>query len=227
MLMAREPLTLPPMTLDHLTGKEGEPLTREEIELNKVLMGLGLDPIRNRPRPSCPWPRQNPERKDWLVLIVEPQQEVRTHVTLKSYQLRTYLPLVPFTTTRGVRRTKVTVYRPMMRGYLFVHEQAVEDLLLLNRPLPIHGFLKFDDRAARVADSDLRKVQNIEEELAKPKPIQSIWDVGEIVRIIEGPFTGFNATITDLANATRIRVDVPFMKRAVPMTVDADHLEKL
>lgn len=228
MLMAQEANKLPPMTLEHLTGREGEPLTPEEIAMNEVLVGAEIEPIRNRARPACPWPhRVDGQKQQWLVLLIEPQQEVRVHVCLKSYQIRNYLPLLPHVTTRGIRRTKVTVYRPMMRGYLFVHEETVEELPYLNRPLPIHGFLRFGDQLARVADKDVRRVQNAEEELAKPKPIQSIWSVGEVVRITDGPFTGLNATITDLATGDRIRVDLPFMKRAVPMSLGADQLEKL
>lgn len=163
----------------------------------------------------------------WYALLIEPQQEVRTYRTLQSYRVRTCMPLVPHWTTRGVRRTKVQVFRPMLRGYLLVREDSVEDLRCIRQPLPVHGFLRFGDCIAVVSQRDIDRLTNIEQELAKPKPIQSIWDVGEVVRINEGPFMGFNATITDLANGERIKVDVPFMKRAVSMTLDAVHLDKL
>lgn len=221
----------PPMTMaDFERGLEQRERT---IEVNKMLVGCGLDPsFVPTNAPVCSWPRLRPiESVDrvFLILLIEPQQEVRVAETLKSYRIGHYLPLVPHVTTRGVRRVKVTVYRPMMRGYLFVDEASCEELELLNmqRRLPIHGFLRFGTQHAIVSQDALRKIGDVEQELAKPKPIQSIWDVGEVVRINEGPFMGFNATITDLANGDRITVEVPFMKRAVPTSLDSAHLDKL
>lgn len=196
--------TLPPMTIDHLADSDE--------------------------RPRCVWPRRAEScGKPWYLLLIEPQQEVRVSVVLNSYRIPNFLPMMPQVTTRGVRRTKVTTLRPFLRGYLLIPHQGVEPFVELSerRPLPVHGFLRFGDVLARVSDGEVLKLRHIEQELAKPKPIQSIWDVGEVVRISEGPFTGLNATITDLANGTRIRVDLSFMRRAVSTTLDADHLEKL
>ncbi len=200
MLMASE--ALPPMTLDHLTGTDAEP--------------------------SCAWPHAK-EGGSWYLLLIEPQQEVRVSVTLNSYKVQNYLPMVPHITTRGVRRTKITAYRPMMRGYLLVAGDALDafDGVQRRRPLPVHGFLRFGDHVATVSECIIRRLRHIEEELGKPKSVQSIWSVGEVARISDGPFWGLNCVVTDLANGTRITVEVPLLGRKVPMSIDETFLEKL
>jgi transcription antitermination factor NusG len=169
-----------------------------------------------------------PPGREWYVLLIEPQQEVKVYTQLKSYQLNVYLPLVPHVTTRGVRRTKVPVFRPMMRGYLFVDAASLDaGMAHIERQPAIHRFLQFGDSYATVADAVIDRVRHIEQELARPKTVQSIWSVDEVVRISDGPFAGLNATITDLANGRRIRVDIALMRRAVSTTMDASQLEKL
>jgi transcription antitermination factor NusG len=168
------------------------------------------------------------DERRWYILLIEPQQEVRSYTCLKSYGLKVYLPLIPCLTTRGVRRTKVTVYRPMMRGYLFVDEGSLaEGMMHIERMPAVHRFLQIGSRYATVPNGQMERVRHIEQELAKPKPFQSIWDVGEVVRINDGAFWGLSATIVDLANGERIRVEVSLLGRSVPMTVDSDILDKL
>lgn len=228
MLMATEKWK--PMSIDDAAFIENaEPLSEKEIEMNVVLIGLGLDPIRRRPAPACVWRHRSAGDEYYLVMATEPQQEVRTTVTLQAFRVPYYLPMVAHVTTRGIRRTKVTSYRPMLRGYILVPRHACEQIVELHqrRPMPIHGFLRFGDRLATVAARDVDRLRNVEEELAKPKAVQSMFDVGEVVRISDGPFSGLNATITDLANGKRITIDLPFMRRAVSTTVDVEQIEKL
>lgn len=163
----------------------------------------------------------------WCALLIEPQQEVRVNETLRSYQVRTCMPLVPHWTTRGLRRTKVQVYRPMLRGYILVRDDSFDDLRSIRRPLPIHGFLRFGDCLAIVTEQEMQRLANQEQELAKPRPIQANWEVGEVVRINKGPYHGFQVPIMDLANGERITVEVKLFGRHIPMPMDEDAIEKL
>lgn len=168
------------------------------------------------------------EPPSWFVLIIEPQQEVKVFTQLRSYGLNVYLPLVPSVVTRGCRRAKSTVWRPMMRGYLFVEgESLAEGMIHIHRQPAVHRFLRFGDVYAVVPDWQMERVRNQEEEAARPKPVQADWSVGEVARIGDGPFWSLNATIIDLANNDRITVEVSLLGRSVPMSVDASILEKL
>jgi transcription antitermination factor NusG len=164
-----------------------------------------------------------------VVLVCEPQQAVRATVTLQAFRVPYYLPMIKRITTRGLRRTKVTSYRPLLGDYILMPERSIEPLFRLHqrRPLPIHRFLRVGDCLAMVSEQEVRRLRNQEEELARPKPFESIWSVGELARVTEGPFIGFNVTVVDLADGERIRVEIPMFGRAVPMPIDSASLEKL
>ena len=163
----------------------------------------------------------------WCALRIEPQQEIKVNLTLRSHRIHTCLPLVPGWTTRGVRRTKVAVYRPMLRGYILVRDDSFEDLCGIRQPLPVHGFLRVGNCLAVVTEQEMQRLLSQEQDLAKPRAIQAEWEVGEVARICDGPFYGLNATITDLANGERITIQVSLLGRSVPMPVESSFLEKL
>ncbi len=166
----------------------------------------------------------------WYVLLIEPQHERIAAAHLIGRGLKAYFPTVPCLTTRGLRRLKITVHRPMMPGYLFVHLNFFADQTRL-RYIPhapgIHSFLRIGERYAVVPDADMARAEKIAEELAKPKPVQSMWSVGEVVRIDSGPFCGLRATIMGLYSKDRIRVEIPFKASVIPVELDAANLDKL
>lgn len=170
---------------------------------------------------------ETPSDFEWYALLIEPQQEVRTNLVLRAHQVRTAMPLVPHWTTRGCRRTKVMVYRPMLRGYLLVREDSVEVLRHIRQPLAVHGFLRFGDCIAAAPQREVDRLTNAEQDLAKPRPIQPNWDVGEVVRINKGPYHGFEVPILDLANGERITVEVKLFGRQIPMPIDEGAIDKL
>lgn len=171
-----------------------------------------------------------PAERAWYVLLVAPQHESTATAHLIGRRFRAYFPTVPSKTTRGLRRAKVIVHRPMMRGYVFIrlNFRADADRLHHIAAVPgVHRFMRINDRLAVVPDHEMRRVERIAEELAKPKPVQSIWDVGEVVRVSDGVFSGINAVITDIVSQERIKVEIPLLGQAVPTILDSAVLEKL
>jgi transcription antitermination factor NusG len=193
-------------------------MTTERLDLNAMLLASRLEPDINLLI-----------EEPHLVVVTEPQQEVRATVTLQSFRVPYYLPMITHLTTRGVRRTKVKSYRPLLRGYIMIPESACQRFVSLHqrRPMPIHGFLRCGENFSVVTEIEIRRLRNIEQELAKPKSIQSIWSVGEVARIGDGAFTGLNCAVTDLANGQRITVEVSLLGRSVPITLDEASLAKL
>lgn len=166
----------------------------------------------------------------WYALLVAPQHESIAAAHLTGRRFKTYFPTVPACTTRGLRRAKVTVHQPMMRGYVFIRLDFRADGDRLHHIMAtpgVHRFLRMGDRLAVISDQDMRRVENIARELAKPKPVQSIWSVGEVVRVSDGVFSGINAVITDIVSQDRIKVEIPLLGQAVPITLDSAILEKL
>lgn len=187
-----------------------------------------LAPLNLQPTPSVEIERF----PQWYVLQTEPQREHTANGHLVGRRVRTYLPVVPQVTTRGVRRAKVSVLKPMFRGYLFVHLDLETDRreYVACRSAPgVHRFLKFEgsDHYAVVSDDDMRKVLAEEEKASNPRAYVSKFEPGELVRVTDGPFTGLNVEICELGDEERITVLVSLLKREVRTKLNPLILEKL
>jgi len=84
-----------------------------------------------------------------------------------------------------------------------------------NRPSPIS--------AAEV----LKIVHQMQEGVEKPRP-KVQWEVGELVRIKEGPFTDFNGAVEDVNyDKSKVRVAVTIFGRSTPVELDFAQVEKV
>lgn len=84
-----------------------------------------------------------------------------------------------------------------------------------NRPAPI---------SQREVDDILHQMQ---EGVEKPKP-KILFEVGESVRVTEGPFTDFNGSVEEINyDKSKLRVSVLIFGRATPVELDFAQVEKL
>lgn len=82
------------------------------------------------------------------------------------------------------------------------------------RPLPI---------TAKEADAILQRVQD---GIEKPKP-KILFEVGELVRVIDGPFNDFNAQVDEVNyEKSRLKVAVLIFGRSTPVDLDFTQVEK-
>jgi transcriptional antiterminator NusG len=67
----------------------------------------------------------------------------------------------------------------------------------------------------------------MQEGVEKPRP-KVQWEVGEMVRIKEGPFTDFNGSVEDVNyDKSKVRVAVTIFGRATPVELDFAQVEKI
>ena len=67
----------------------------------------------------------------------------------------------------------------------------------------------------------------MKEGVEKPKP-KVLFEVGEIVRVKEGPFTDFNGNVEEVNyEKNKIRVSVTIFGRSTPVELDFGQVEKL
>lgn len=84
-----------------------------------------------------------------------------------------------------------------------------------NRPTPI------TEREAQAI------LQQMQEGVEKPRP-KVLFEVGEVLRVTEGPFADFNATVEDVDyDKSRLKVSVLIFGRATPVEVDFAQVEKV
>ena len=108
-------------------------------------------------------------------------------------------------------------------------ELAVRLRGLVPTPSGSGVFLEADDKViaifidSSVAASIGLYLQGIE----KPRP-KVEWQVGELVRVKEGPFTDFNGAVEDVNyEKSKVRVSVTIFGRATPVELDFSQVEKI
>jgi transcriptional antiterminator NusG len=119
--------------------------------------------------------------------------------------------------------------RKFFPGYVLVQMEMSDDTWHLVKDAPkVMGFIGgTSDRPApisqREADSILQRVQ---EGADKPRP-KVLFEVGEVVRVIDGPFNDFNGVVEEVNyDKSRLRVSVLIFGRSTPVELEFGQVEK-
>jgi transcription termination/antitermination protein NusG len=83
------------------------------------------------------------------------------------------------------------------------------------------------DRPLPIKDSEADAIlQRVQEGVEKPKP-KVLFEPGELVRVIEGPFNDFNGTVEEVNyDKSRLRVAVLIFGRSTPVELEFGQVEK-
>ena len=119
--------------------------------------------------------------------------------------------------------------RKFFPGYVLVQMELTEETWHLVREIPkVMGFIGgTSDRPAPISDKEAETIlYRIQEGAEKPRP-KVLFEVGEMVRVKEGPFTDFNGSVEEVNyEKNRLRVAVSIFGRSTPVELDFSQVEK-
>lgn len=124
---------------------------------------------------------------------------------------------------------KKTAERKFFPGYVLVQMEMDDDTWHLVKSTPkVTGFV--GGTATRPAPISEKEVQAIldqmREGVEKPRP-KVLFEVGEVVRVIDGPFTDFNGSVEEVNyDKSKLRVSVMIFGRATPVELGFGQVEK-
>ena len=138
--------------------------------------------------------------------------------------------MVPKEKVVEVRRgRKRTVEKRHMPGYVLVKMKMTDEAYHLIKNTPkVTGFLGADKKPMPIADAEAQRILNqVQEGIERPKPSIS-FEVGEQVRVSDGPFASFNGTVEEVDEGrSRVKVAVSIFGRATPVELEFGQVEKV
>ena len=119
--------------------------------------------------------------------------------------------------------------RKFFPGYVLVQMEMNDDTWHLVKSVPkVMGFIGgTSDRPAPISDREANAIlQRVQEGAEKPRP-KVLFEPGEMVRVIDGPFNDFNGVVEEVNyDKSKLKVSVLIFGRPTPVELDFGQVEK-
>lgn len=119
--------------------------------------------------------------------------------------------------------------RKFFPGYVLIQMEMTDETWHLVKDVPrVMGFIGGQgDRPAPIPDAQAQAIlQRVQEGVEKPRP-KVLYEPGEVVRVIDGPFTDFNGVVEEVDyEKSRVKVSVLIFGRSTPVDLEFAQIEK-
>jgi transcriptional antiterminator RfaH len=158
----------------------------------------------------------------WGVVQTQPHRERLAVEHLTRQEFRTYCPMVKVQRRRG--QGFIESLRPLFPNYVFI------ELLNANqrwRPVSstfgVRKLITFGDRPGLIADAFITALKAREQDgvIARPR---NPYQIGQQVKISQGPFEGIVGTILSVGERDRLVILLSLMQRGVEVRLDSDQV---
>ena len=159
------------------------------------------------------------------------ERNLRERIDRSGMQAKFGRILVPTEEVVELKNGKKSVTeRRFFPGYVLV-EMLMDDESwhLVKHTSKVTGFVGgARNRPAPISEAEVMKIVNqMQEGIDKPRP-KVQWQVGELVRVKDGPFTDFNGAVEEVNyEKSKVRVSVTIFGRATPVELDFAQVEKV
>lgn len=125
---------------------------------------------------------------------------------------------------------KYTSKRKIFPGYILIEMQITDDTLQIIKNIKhVFGFVGgTPGNPSSLSEEETKKIlDKMKESSKKPKP-KKLFETGEMVRVIDGPFSDFNGTVEEINyDKNRLCVGVLIFGRSTPIDLDFSQVEKI
>ncbi|MEQ8734043.1 MAG: transcription termination/antitermination protein NusG [Rhodospirillaceae bacterium] len=172
----------------------------------------------------------------WYVLHVysgfesKVAQSIREQAVQQNMADKIEEVLVPIEEVVEMRRgAKVNAERKFFPGYVLIKMDLTNESWHLVQNTPkVTGFLGGQGKPSPISQSEAEQImRQVQEGIERPKP-SVVFEVGEQVRVSDGPFSSFNGFVEDIdEEKARLKVSVSIFGRSTPVELEYSQVEKL
>jgi transcriptional antiterminator NusG len=138
--------------------------------------------------------------------------------------------LVPTDSVVEMRKNKkINAERKFFPGYVLAKMEMTDETWHLVKNTPkVNQFLGTRSKPMPITEKEADRLLNqIKEGIERPKPAIT-FEIGEQVRVSDGPFTSFNGTVEEIdEERARLKVSVSIFGRPTPVELEYSQVEKV
>ena len=126
---------------------------------------------------------------------------------------------------KGKRSKKEKKFFP---GYVLIKIELTKQIYHLIKNLPkVSGFLGSSDKPTPISDNEIKRILGQVTESAITQKPGLNFEIGEKVKVCDGPFASFNGLIEEIdEEKSRLKVSVSIFGRATPVDLEFNQVEK-
>jgi transcriptional antiterminator NusG len=172
----------------------------------------------------------------WFVIHVYSgfEKKIADHIMSQSKKLGlSHLVnevLVPSQETLEVRQgRKILAEHKFFPGYVLIKMELTDDTWHLVRNTPkVTGFLGSKLRPTPISDAEAERIIRQSSESSIDQTIVAFFQVGEQIKVSDGPFASFAGTVEDVDHERqRLKVSVSIFGRSTPVDLEFSQVEKI